>query len=131
MMNKNTYPACLRQQWGMLVLVISGLLAGCGSGSSSKVEPNNPPPPGNGGSGFVYKGEKPAANADVLKFQTELWINIAREDRCGGCHQTQAPAFARGDDINLAYEAVVENGLVNMADPASSRLVTKVAGGHN
>lgn len=134
MMNKHSYPACARLQWpklGLALLLLSSLLAGCGSGSSSDVKPNNPPPVNNGGSDFVYKGAKPAGTPDIVKFQNELWINIARTDRCGACHQTQAPTFARGDDINLAYDAVIENGLVNMADPASSRLVTKVAGGHN
>lgn len=131
MMNKPSYPAWIQRGSGALLALITSVLLGCGSGSGSEVKPNTPPPPGNGGNDFTYKGQKPAASADILKFQTEFWINIARQDRCGGCHQTQAPAFARGDDINLAYDAIIENGLVNMADPASSRLVTKVAGGHN
>jgi len=114
-----------------LVLVI-GLLGGCGgSGSGSKVTPNPAPPPSTGGNNFSYRGEKPASTADITKFQNELWINIAREDRCGGCHKTQAPTFARGDDINLAYAAVIDGGLVSLSDPAASRLVAKVSGGHN
>ncbi len=131
MMNRSFYPAWVRHASATLILLASGLLVACGSGSGSEVKPNNPPPPSTVGSDFTYKGQKPAASADILKFQTEFWINIARQDRCGGCHQTQAPTFARGDDINLAYDAVIENGLVNMADPASSRLVTKVVSGHN
>lgn len=128
--------ALSRMQWHKpalaLVVLMTGLLAGCGgSGSGSEVKPNNPPPPATGGGNFTYRGEKPAGTADVIKFQNELWINMAREDRCGGCHQTQAPTFARGDDINLAYAAVIDEGLVTLSDPASSRLVTKVAGGHN
>ncbi len=125
----------LALQWhqsGLLALaLVATLLAGCGgSGSGSEVKPNNPPPPSSSGS-FSYRGEKPAATADIIKFQNELWINMAREDRCGSCHQAQAPTFARGDDINLAYAAVIDEGLVSLSDPASSRLVTKVAGGHN
>lgn len=118
---------------GFLALaLVTSLLSGCGgSGSGSKVTPNPAPPPSTGGGNFVYRGEKPAATADITKFQNELWINIAREDRCGGCHKTQAPVFARADDINLAYAAVIDNGLVSLADPATSRLVAKVAGGHN
>ena len=110
------------------------IVGGCGSGSSeSKVETNpNPNTGGNGNTGpFVYQGEKPAATADIIKFQNELWVNIAPENRCGGCHDDQAPNFARGDDINLAYNVVFDNNLVNLQQPVESRLVTKVAGGHN
>lgn len=132
--------ASSRFQWhmnlnklGLLsLLLVSGLFSGCGgSGSGSKVTPNPEPPPSTGGGNFVYRGEKPASTADITKFQNELWINIAREDRCGSCHKTQAPAFARIDDINLAYAAVIDGGLVSLADPATSRLVAKVSGGHN
>lgn len=130
-------PTALSQlQWSkspLAILALSvALLSGCGgSGSGSEVTPNPPPPPITGGTDFAYRGEKPAGTSDITKFQTELWINIAREDRCGGCHQTQAPVFARGDDINLAYAALIDSGLVSLADPGSSRLVTKVAGSHN
>lgn len=109
------------------------LLSGCGGSSGSKVEPNTPPD-NNGGNGtdpFVYEGEKPAATADINKFQKELWEKIARKDRCGGCHDVQAPNFAREDDINFAYETVIDNQLVNLDSPEESRLVTKVANGHN
>jgi hypothetical protein len=109
------------------------ILGGCGSGSSeNKVTTNPPPNNGGGGSGpFLYQGEKPAATADIIKFQNELWVNIAPKNRCGGCHDTQAPNFAREDDINLAYNMVFDNNLVNLQKPVESRLVTKVGGGHN
>lgn len=113
------------------ILLASAFLAGCGSGSSAKVEPNVPPTDTGGSDNFAYTGQKPAATEDVTKFQNELWVNIARPDRCGGCHTTQAPNFARGDDINLAYDQVISNGLVTLSDPANSRMVIKVAGGHN
>ncbi len=117
----------------LLSLVLSTLI-GCGSGSGAKTEPKPNTNPGNGnGEDFSYKGEKPASTADITKFQNSLWINIARENRCGGCHiqGKQAPEFARGDDINLAYAAVIDNGLVSLGNPSKSRLVTKVAAGHN
>ena len=41
----------------------------------------------------------------------------------------QTPQFARQDDVNLAYAAA--NGVVNLASPRDSRMVQKVAGGHN
>ncbi|WP_331344678.1 LamG domain-containing protein [Cellvibrio sp. UBA7661] len=118
----------------LLILSLITALIGCGSGSGAKTEPNPNTNPGNGnGEDFSYKGEKPASTADITKFQNNLWINIARENRCGGCHTQgkQAPEFARGDDINLAYAAVIDNGLVTLGNPAQSRLVTKVAAGHN
>lgn len=117
-----------------LLCLLLATLVGCGSGSGAKTEPNpNTNPGGNGGEDFSYKGEKPAGTADITKFQNSLWINIARENRCGGCHiqGKQAPEFARGDDINLAYAAVIDNGLVTLGNPSTSRLVTKVAAGHN
>lgn len=116
----------------LLGLMLSALI-GCGSGSGAKTEPNPNTNPGNGnGEDFSYKGNNPASTADITKFQNNLWINIARENRCGGCHVQgkQAPEFARGDDINLAYAAAI-NGLVTLGNPSQSRLVTKVASGHN
>jgi hypothetical protein len=118
----------------MLLTSLIATLAGCGSGSGTKTETNPNTNTGNGGSGdFSYKGTNPASTADITKFQNNLWINIAREDRCGGCHiqGKQAPEFARGDDINLAYAAVIDKGLVSLGNPSQSRLVTKVAAGHN
>ncbi|MET0355948.1 MAG: LamG-like jellyroll fold domain-containing protein [Cellvibrio sp.] len=119
-----------------LATVLIAFLAGCGSGSSTpnKTNPNTNNGNGSGGS-FIYKGEKQAATPDVTKFQTELWINIAPADRCGGCHSDssakQSPMFARGDDINLAYEAVITNYLVSLASPGESRIVDKVSKGHH
>ena len=118
----------------LLALALLALLVGCGSGSGAKTETKPNTDTGNsGGEAFSYKGTNPATTADITKFQNSLWINIAREDRCGGCHTQgkQAPEFARGDDINLAYAAVIDKGLVTLGNPAQSRLVTKVAAGHN
>ena len=60
-----------------------------------------------------------------------MWDNVSLSSRCGGCHVQgqQTPAFARSDDINTAYSDA--NPLVDLASPGDSRLVTKVAGGHN
>ena len=110
------------------------MLSACGSGSSTKTTTN--PDTSNGNTGtdtFTYKGQKPAGSPDILKFQNNLWINIAREDRCGGCHNAtgQSPRFARGDDINLAYDEMVSNGLVSLSNPSQSHIVEKVSKGHN
>jgi hypothetical protein len=113
---------------------LAAALAGCGSGSGSKTTTNpDTSNNGNGSGPFTYKGEKPAGTPDIIKFQNELWVNLAREDRCGGCHNAtgQQPRFARADDINLAYEALISNSLVTLSAPAESHLVDKVSKGHN
>ena len=117
---------------GLLVLCALLALGGCGGSSSGAATVANPPPINSGGNdGFSYKGQNPAASEDVVKFQTRLWVNIAPENRCGSCHNTQQPTFARTDDINLAYAAMIDNGLVDLANPSMSALVTKVVAGHN
>ena len=79
---------------------------------------------------ITYSGPV-ASTPDVTQFKLELWDNISSQERCGGCHvqDEQTPAFARNDDINLAYSAA--NPLVNFTSPEDSAMVTKVAGGHN
>jgi hypothetical protein len=88
------------------------------------------PPPDTGGSG-PYTGPV-ARDADVLAFQQEFWANARTPDRCGSCHNEtvgQTPMFVRNDDVNLAYDAALT--VVDTAQPASSRVVQKVASGHN
>jgi hypothetical protein len=72
-----------------------------------------------------------AATADVQAFRLNVWENLNKQNRCGACHDTggQTPTFVRMDDVNLAYAQA--NSIVDLANPASSRMVTKVAGGHN
>ena len=72
-----------------------------------------------------------SSNADVQAFRINLWENIKANNRCGSCHNAggQTPQFARNDDVNLAYQAA--NTVVNLTMPDQSRLVTKVASGHN
>jgi len=104
------------------------MLAGCGGGAATTDNPQTQaPPPGS----TPYSGPV-ARDADVLKFQQEFWSNIKTSDRCGGCHNEvvgQVPMFARNDDINMAYDAALP--VVNTTQPALSRLVEKVGGGHN
>lgn len=73
----------------------------------------------------------PARTPDVQSFRVNLWDNIAAKDRCGQCHGAggQSPNFARNDDINLAYDQA--NSVVDLNQPDRSRMVAKVAGGHN
>jgi cytochrome c553 len=102
------------------------VLAGCSSGGAPTVEnpvtvaPDVP----------TYTGPA-SANTDVQAFRINLWENIKANNRCGSCHGAggQTPMFARNDDVNLAYQAA--NTIVNLAQPDQSRMVAKVAGGHN
>ncbi|MER2493686.1 LamG domain-containing protein [Catenovulum sediminis] len=100
------------------------ILSGCGG---SEVE-SKPPQQQDNDTG--YKGPPPQTQ-DVQDFKLALWDNISGEDRCGACHtpDIQAPYFANRDDINLAFTAT--GPLVNLAEPNKSRLVEKVASGHN
>lgn len=107
-------------------------LAGCSGGSGQENEKlvNREDPDDTGGA-IVYRGDNPAKTDDVLNFQQNLWQNLAGEDRCGSCHIEggQSPQFVRRDDINLAYQAAID--IADLLSPAQSRMVIKVAEGHN
>ncbi|HET7811997.1 MAG TPA: LamG domain-containing protein [Steroidobacteraceae bacterium] len=107
-------------------LVVATLVAGCSSGGAPTVENPVTRPP----DVVTYTGPA-SANADVQAFRINLWENIKANNRCGGCHHAggQTPMFARNDDVNLAYQEA--NSVVNLQQPDQSRMVTKVAGGHN
>jgi hypothetical protein len=104
----------------------AAVLAGCSSGGAPTTEnPVTQAPP-------VTDYTGPASsNADVQAFRINLWENIKANNRCGSCHNAggQTPQFARNDDVNLAYQAA--NSVVNLTQPDQSRMVLKVAGGHN
>ncbi len=104
---------------------VLALLAGCGGGAETVENPVT-----SGGTPAAYSGPPPAT-ADVQSFKINVWDNLKASNRCGQCHTEggQAPQFVRQDDINLAYAAA--NGIVTLGSPRDSRLVTKVAGGHN
>ena len=104
---------------------VLALLAGCGGGAETVQNPVT-----SGGTPAAYSGPPPAT-ADVQSFKINVWDNLKATNRCGQCHTAggQAPQFVRQDDINLAYAAA--NGIVTLGSPRDSRLVTKVAGGHN
>ena len=110
----------------LLLAVLSiAALAACSGGAQTTVNPNTTPP-----TVADYTGPAPGTG-DVQAFRINLWDNIKASNRCGGCHNAtgQTPRFARNDDVNLAYAEV--NGVVNLAQPDQSRMVVKVAGGHN
>ncbi|MCO6413152.1 MAG: LamG domain-containing protein [Thiogranum sp.] len=110
----------------LMVALVS--LAACGGGASTETNPAT------GSNTNVtsssYSGPN-AATADIRAFQVNVWERLKDSSRCGACHVegSQSPMFVRQDDVNLAYSEA--NLLIDLDAPASSRLVTKVAGGHN
>jgi Concanavalin A-like lectin/glucanases superfamily len=100
-------------------------LSACGGGAKTTENPIT-----SGGSAPTYSGPAPAT-ADVQAFKINVWDNLKASNRCGQCHVAggQAPQFVRQDDVNLAYAAA--NPIVNLTSPRDSRMVQKVAGGHN
>jgi len=119
---KSILPAVLHRYGVMLLASI--LLSACGGESTVENPVTSITTTSN------YTGPA-ASTADVQAFRLNVWENLNKQNRCGACHGTggQSPTFVRMDDINLAYAQA--NGIADLANPASSRMVTKVAGGHN
>lgn len=109
----------------LAVAMFALALGACGGGAKTTENPVT-----SGGSAPTYSGPAPAT-ADVQAFKINVWDNLKAGNRCGQCHVSggQAPQFVRLDDVNLAYSAA--NPIVNLASPRDSRMVQKVAGGHN
>lgn len=111
-----------------LLLII--LLSGC-SQNSAPTNQTTPPPVGSDDevTSVEYKGLPPSA-VEVQTYLTNVWANVAREDRCGACHVEgqQYPHFARADDIDLAYQDAIT--IIDLDAPTLSRMVAKVSGGH-
>jgi hypothetical protein len=110
----------------LAALVAVAALAGCSGGAGTEQNPVTTGP----NTGPTYVGPAPAT-ADIQSFRVEFWENVRGTDRCGNCHNAggQAPTFARSDDVNAAYQQA--SGVVDRNSPSQSRIVTKVAGGHN
>lgn len=131
----NLKPHLNMTRW-MLVLLASFILSACGSGSGEKTELNPPaydPEDANIVGGASYDGPASESN-DVTNFKINLWDNLTQAGRCAACHNSEAalnqsPRFADTANINDAYRAALS--LVNLDDPAQSRLATKVADSHN
>ena len=108
----------------MAWMLLSGMIAGCLDGVSTQSIPAATQ------TRALYNGPAPAT-ADVQAFMTHVWTPLSASNRCGACHVegNQSPMFARIDDVNLAYTDAIT--LVDLTQPAASRLVTKVSAGHN
>jgi hypothetical protein len=122
-MNAQHFPAWFIRAAAVGVMALS--LAACGGGAKTVENPVTTP-----GQPAAYSGPPPAT-VDVQAFKINVWDNLKATNRCGQCHVAggQTPQFVRQDDVNLAYAAA--NTVVNLASPRDSRMVQKVAGGHN
>src|SRR5271167_4575751 len=114
---------------GLIALAASFALSACGGAGAPTVANIAP---SQTTTANAYTGPAPAT-ADVQAFAVNFWANVRVQNRCGQCHNATSPAqmpnFARSDDVNLAYAQA--NTVVNLAQPATSLIVTKVSGGHN
>jgi len=120
---------------GIAVASTLTVLASCGN--NTEVETNTTT--GDGDSAPRYLGPAPLTN-EVQTFKTEFWDLLSANDRCGQCHTTggQATNFAFVDllDINVAFSQATSTNnqgqlLVDRDDPGNSRVVLRVAEGHN
>ncbi|HWJ34382.1 MAG TPA: LamG domain-containing protein [Steroidobacteraceae bacterium] len=119
----------LTRIYGSFALAAAFALSACSGGgpateATAAVAPTS--------SASAYTGPAPAT-ADVQAFAVSFWNNVRVQNRCGQCHNATSPAqmpnFARSDDVNLAYAQA--NTVVNLQQPSTSMIVTKVSGGHN
>ena len=108
-------------------MAMTGILSACGGESTSA----NPVAASATVAAQTYTGPAPS-DPDVQSFKLNVWDNLSKQNRCGACHGVAGPgptAFVRFDNIDLAYDAALT--ISNLASPSTSRMVTKVAGGHN
>jgi len=103
--------------WLGFLLAGAVLLSGCGGGAGTTSNSNNQQQ-----QVVTYTGPA-AADADIRQFQTAIWENLRSNTRCGSCHDpasttAQAPYFARNDDVNLAYYALMDS--TSTATPPAS-----------
>jgi hypothetical protein len=110
-----------------LMLALPVLLVACGSGTETVQNPFL----GGGNETRDYSGDPPA-NQQVKDFMDTLWTGLRAENRCGRCHDSDGGqvAFVDDTDVNAAYNVAIN--YVNLSDPVTSQLVTKVRDeGHN
>src|ERR1700731_701202 len=124
-MRKMVARACKAAAALVLVTAVTACSSGSNGPATSVLQQTT-----NTSTANAYTGPA-ASTADVTAFQINLWQNIRVQNRCGGCHHEggQSPMFARSDDVNLAYQAVLP--LINVSNPSQSTMVLKVGGGHN
>lgn len=106
-----------------MMLLASALISGCGGGASTESITSTATVITTSYSGAA------AETTDIRNFQTAMWENLRASNRCGGCHDpavssAQAPYFARNDDVNAAYRAIMDDSIP--ANPVSLNSTTSV-----
>jgi hypothetical protein len=112
----------------LLMLVLAACSAGSGGGGSDR---DIDLTAAVGSSDFIYNGPAPSTD-EIQGFKTSFYDPLAVNDRCGQCHTpggTGSTMFVDQGDVNNAWQQAVT--VVNLLDPASSAVVTRVASGHN
>ncbi|MGH1439474.1 MAG: LamG domain-containing protein [Cellvibrionaceae bacterium] len=121
---------------GAVAIILSacgGSSGGSSGGNTTTTTTNNPDNPSTAPETINYSGPAPSSE-EVQRYRNGIWSNVALSSRCGACHVqggSAVPTFARTDDINAAYSQAISNNLIDPSNAANSRLVTKVAEGHN
>jgi len=126
----------------LAIAVLIPVLASCGSSAEVEVgkTANSNPSSSPEFDTVLLNYDGPAAyDLDTLDFQREFWAPLAENDKCGSCHTSDGAAasfpFADQNDINVAYAAAISSSaqgvLVDKVSPPSSRVVLRVADGHN
>jgi hypothetical protein len=91
-----------------LLMLTSALLSGCGGGAGTESNTTT-------AAVILTSYTGPAAETtDIRNFETAFWNNLRASNRCGSCHDpdvssAQAPYFARNDDVNAAYRAIMDD----------------------
>ena len=116
-----------------LIVVSAALLQACSSGSDGGGSEREvlATQANSGSGGFVYEGPPPASD-EIQNFKVSFYDPLVDNNRCGECHtpgKTGTPAFVDQGNVNDAWQHA--RSVVNLNDPASSPVVTRVANGHN
>lgn len=119
------------------LLLLLPLIHACSGGSGAPTDSRDASPSSGGDAidtiaNVTYSGPDPRDQA-VRDFKLFFWDEVTEEViGCASCHMEGGQGtvkFVRGDDINAAYDAAL--GVVNLADPGASAVVTRAANGHN
>ena len=115
------------------------VLASCGNEAEVETNPVDKDQTGNNNSGTPPHIGPTPTTTDLLNFRSEFWDKLAPNNRCGSCHtkggQAASYAFVELSNIFTAYANANSNNangqlIVNRDNPAASRVVVKVAEGH-